>query len=91
MYLLGGLQILDGILTQFIVGYGLVGESNPLVIATIKDGSFLLLKILGAVLSVVIMYLVYRRFPRLALPATSSIVAFYGAVAFWNVLVLVGS
>jgi hypothetical protein len=88
--LLGGLQILDGILTQFIVGYGLVGESNPLVIALIKDGNFLWLKILGAVLSVVIMYLIHRRFPRLALVAISSMVAFYGAVAFWNMLVLVG-
>lgn len=89
--LLGGLQILDGVLTQFLVGRGVVQESNPLVVSLISAGNFLWVKVLGAVLSIVIMCLVYHRFPRLALTAASSIVAFYGAVAFWNVLVLVGN
>ncbi len=57
---------------------------EPLVLG----GGFLLLKVAGAVFSVVVIYFTYRLFPRLALAAASGMVAFYGAVAFWNILVL---
>lgn len=53
-------------------------EGNPLVEPLVLGGDFLLLKVAGAI------------FPRLALTAASGMVAFYGAVAFWNALVLLG-
>ncbi len=88
--LLGSLQIADGLLTQFLVGSGVVKEGNPLVEPLVLGGDFLLLKVAGAIFSVAAIYFIYRLFPRLALTAASGIVAFYGALAFWNVLVLLG-
>ncbi len=86
--LLGGLQVADGLLTQFLVGGGIVKEGNPLMEPLVLGGSFLPLKVAGAIFSVAVIYFTYRLFPRLALGAASGMVAFYSAVAFWNILVL---
>ncbi len=88
--LLGSLQVVDGMLTQFLVENGVVKEGNPLVEPLVLGGNFLPLKVVGAIFSVVVIYFIHRLFPRLALTAASGMVAFYGAVAFWNVLVLLG-
>lgn len=88
--LLGSLQVMDGMLTQFLVENGVVKEGNPLVEPLVLGGNFLLLKVVGAIFSVVVIYFIHRLFPRLALTAASGMVAFYGAVAFWNALVLLG-
>jgi len=88
LVLLGGLQIADGLLTQLLVGNGVVSEGNPLVEPLVLGGNFLFLKVAGAIFSVVVIHFIYRVFPRLALTAATGMVAFYGAVAFWNILVL---
>lgn len=82
--LLIGFEVWDGIITQFLVRNGLVKEGNPLLEPIIMEGNFLLLKIIGVLFSVLILWGLYQRFPRLVLPATSSIVMFYGIVTAWN-------
>lgn len=84
LILLGGLQISDGIITNFFVRNGLVQEGNPLMEPIVREGNFLLLKIIGVLLSVLILWSIYRRFPRVTLIASSSIAMFYGAVIAWN-------
>lgn len=77
-------------LTQFLVENGVVKEGNPLVEPLVLGSNFLLLKIVGAVFSVAVIYFIHRLFPRLALTAASGMIAFYGAVALWNLLVFLG-
>ena len=85
---LSGLEISDGIITNFFVRNGLVQEANPLMESIVKQGDFLLLKIIGVCLCGLILWILYKRFPRVTLIVTSSIVMFYGAVIVWNLGVL---
>jgi len=85
--LLSGLEILDGITTTFFVRHGFVQEGNPLMEPIIREGNFLLLKVIGALLCVLILWGMYQRFPRVTLMTTSSVVMFYGAVMAWNLSV----
>lgn len=85
--MLSGLEILDGITTTFFVRHGLVQEGNPLMEPIVREGNFLLLKVIGALLCVLILWGMYKRFPRVTLMTTSSVVMFYGAVMAWNLSV----
>ena len=84
LILLGGFEISDGIFTHLLVRNGLVQEGNPLMESIVREGNFLLLKVAGVLLCVLILWCLYQRFPRLILITTSSIVIFYGAVIAWN-------
>lgn len=84
LILLGGFEISDGIITHFLVRNGLVREGNPLMETIVREGNFLLLKVVGVLLSVLVLWGIYKRFPKVTLTATSSIVLFYGLVMVWN-------
>jgi hypothetical protein len=86
--LLVALEAADGILTYAAVGKGLVREGNPLVQTFAGTGNFLLMKISGAVLGALLLWLVFRRFPRASLIATSSILIVYAVVLTWNLSIL---
>ena len=85
---LGGIEVWDGIITQFFVGNNLVQEANPLMAPVVKQGDFLLLKILGAFLCVLILWFLYQRFPKVTLAVTSIIFSFYIAIIVWNLQVI---
>jgi len=82
--LLAGFEISDGMITHLLVKNGLVQEGNPLMESIVMEGNFLLLKVIGVLICVLILWDIYKRFPRIALIATSSVVTFYGAVIAWN-------
>ena len=82
--LLGGLEIWDGLITHWVVRNGLVQEANPFIRSIVMDGNFLLLKITGVFLCVLILWGMYRHAPRVTTITTLSIVLFYGAVTLWN-------
>lgn len=88
LILLSGFEISDGIITSLVIGNGLIQESNPWVEPIASEGNFLLLKVIGVLLSVLILWGVYKRFPKLALTAASSVVIFYAVVLVWNFGVL---
>jgi hypothetical protein len=86
-YLLGtliGLVTLDGVLTEFLVGRGAAREVNPLLQPLVGDIGFMVLKVVGALLCALILWDVYRRFPRVGLIATSVAVAGYTLIVVWN-------
>ena len=82
--MLSGFELADGIATHFLVKNGLVQEGNPLLESIVREGNFLLFKVLGVLLCVLILWGMYKRFRKVTLIATSSIVMFYGAVMTWN-------
>lgn len=86
-YLLGLLVVLviaDGVLTQFLVSGGLAREGNPFLQPLVGTAAFLVLKVAGALLAAFILWDVYRRFPRVAVIATSCFVFVYGVIVLWN-------
>ncbi len=86
--LLVALEAADAILTYSAVDTGTVQEANPLMQGLAGTGDFLLMKVSGAILCALLLWLVYRRFPRVSLVAASSIVIFYAAVLSWNLSIL---
>ena len=84
LILMSGFEISDGIITHFLVRNSLVQEANLLVEPIVREGNFLLLKVTGVLLCVLILWRMYKYIPRVIVIITSSIVMFYGAVMAWN-------
>jgi hypothetical protein len=87
LFLLGGFEVSDGIITHLLAGNGLVREANPLMTSIVREGNFLMLKVIGGLFCVLILWYLYRRFRKMTLIATSSVVLFYGVVIVWNMWV----
>ncbi len=86
-YLLGLLIILeiaDGLLTNFLIKGGLAREGNPFLVPIVGETGFIVLKVVGVLLCAVILWDIYRRFPRVALVTTWCFVVFYGVILLWN-------
>ena len=83
--------ILDGLLTELLISRGLVREINPFLQPLVGDIGFMVLKVVGALLCALILWDIYRRFPKLAAIATWIAVAGYGVIVAWNAsLFLIG-
>lgn len=88
LLLMFGLEIMDAVITHFLVGVGYVQEGNPLMASIVSEGDFILLKITGILVCLPLLLILYKRFPRLATVTMSSIIAFYGMVISWNLTVV---
>jgi Domain of unknown function (DUF5658) len=84
----GLLSLCDLLVTQRFVGMGLVAEHNPVVAGLISDHSFAPIKLLGIILSLSMLWCIYKRFPRLAGAAAVLITVFYSVVLIWNISVI---
>ena len=82
--LLCSLEVLDGITTHWAATKGLIREWNPLVNHIAGDWYFILMKAFGALFCSFILYRIYKRFPKIGIISTNSIVMFYGIVLLWN-------
>jgi len=91
MYPLSALVILvisDGVLTNVLVSDGLAREANPFLVPLVGAGSFLALKVAGALFCALLLWDIYRRQPRMALVGTYCIAAAYGGIVVWNLSML---
>jgi hypothetical protein len=76
--------ILDGLLTEFLLRRGVVREINPFLQPLVGDIGFMVLKVVGALLCALLLWDIYRRFPRMAVITTWIAVAGYGVIVVWN-------
>jgi hypothetical protein len=86
-YLLGllvGFEILDGVLSYFLIKNDLGREANLFLQPLVGDVNFLILKVVGGFICALILWDIYRRFPRLALVTTSCFTVVYAAIASWD-------
>ncbi len=77
-------EILDGVLTHFLVRDGLAREGNPFLMPLVGETNFLILKVVGVLLAALILWDIYKRQPRVALATTGFFVAVYAAIVLWN-------
>jgi hypothetical protein len=82
--LLGGLQVSDGVMTDLLVRSNVVQEGNKFMEPFVRDGSFLILKIIGAIACIAVLKLLSKRFSRAAFLAGSLAAAFYCGIIAWN-------
>ena len=86
-YLLGLLIVFvisDGLLTQLLIKGGLAREGNPLLVPIVGEAGFIVLKVVGVLLCALILWDIYKRFPKVALISTTCFVVFYGVIVLWN-------
>ena len=86
-YLLGllvGFEITDGVLSYFLIRSGLGREANPFLKSIVGDVNFLILKVVGGLICALILWDIHKRFPRVALIATSCFTLFYAVIVSWN-------
>jgi len=78
------LVISDGVITQFLIRGGLAREGNPLLEPLVGTGGFLVVKVAGALICALIMWDIYRQWPKLALTSCSCLVVAYAGIVLWN-------
>jgi hypothetical protein len=78
------LVLLDGLITEYLMDGGGAKEANPFLEPLVGQTGFMILKAVGALLVAVILWDVYRRFPRVAVIAAWIAVAGYLGIVLWN-------
>jgi hypothetical protein len=84
LYALFCIVVADGLITQFLVrgGHGL--EVNPFLRAWVGQGWFLAIKVSGAFLATLLLWIKYNVKPRLVYTITVVVLAFYTTIVLWN-------
>ena len=76
--------VADGLISQFLVTGGYGSEANPLLIPWVGQESFLAIKISGAFLATLLLWIKYNVSPRLVYGITVVALAFYTTIVYWN-------
>jgi len=87
LYTLFGLIVPDGLITQFLVTGGHGSEGNPFLRAWVGQGWFLVIKVGGAFLATLLLWINYNKKPRAVYTITVVFLVFYTAIVFWNLYV----
>jgi len=82
--LLASLVVADGLISNYIMGNNFGTESNLLIESLVGQASFILLKIIAAILSAVILWKVFKQRPRLGLVSIILFVSIYTVILWWN-------
>jgi hypothetical protein len=86
-FLIGALAVLvvaDGLISHFLINNGLAHEGNPLLVVLVGKWNFLIIKVVGAFVCSLILWDIYKKWPKLALISTSCFVLFYTVIVSWN-------
>jgi len=87
LYALFGAIVADGLITQFLVTGGHGSEANPFLRAWVGHGWFLVIKVGGAFLATLLLWINYNKRPRAVYTITVVFLVFYTVVVFWNLFV----
>jgi len=87
LYTLFCIIVADGLITQFLVTGGHGSEVNPFLSAWVGHGWFLAIKVSGAFLATLLLWINYNVKPRLVYTITVVFLAFYTIIVFWNLFV----
>ena len=89
-YLLGALIALvvsDGLISHFVVAHGLAYEGNPFLQPLVGEQSFLVIKVVGALLCALILWNIYKRRHQMSVISSWCFVGFYAGIVTWNLYV----
>ena len=87
LYVLFGIIVADGLISQFLVTGGYGSEVNPLLMSLVGRESFLAIKISGAFLATLLLWIKYNVSPRLVYGITVVALGFYTIIVYWNLFV----
>ena len=78
------LVVADGVVTEYLIAQRFAWEFNPLLTVWVGDSGFLLLKAVGSLVAIFILWDISKRSYRTALIASSCLVLLYTVIVFWN-------
>jgi hypothetical protein len=84
-----GIIVADGLISQFLVTGGYGSEGNPLLMSWVGGESFLGIKISGAFLATLLLWIRYNARPRLVSTVAVVALAFYTTIVYWNLFAFV--
>jgi len=87
LYVLFGIIVADGIVSQFLVTGGYGSEGNPLLMSWVGGESFLAIKIAGGFLATLLLWIKYNDRPRLVYTITVVALGLYTIIVYWNLFV----
>ena len=87
LYALFGVIVADGLITQFLVTGGHGSEGNPFLSAWVGHGWFLVIKVGGAFLATLLLWINYNKKPRAVYTITVVFLVVYTVIVFWNLFV----
>lgn len=87
LYTLFGLIVADSLITKFLVTNGYALEVNPFLRAWVGQELFLAIKVSGAFLATLLLWIKYNTKPQLIRTITAVFLVFYTSVVFWNLSV----
>jgi hypothetical protein len=82
------MDIADGFLTNALINSGIAREGNPVLMDVAGGTRFMVIKILGVLLAVLILWDIHRRHPRLAFWVSSVFLLIYAGIVSWNLHLL---
>ncbi|MFC1899173.1 DUF5658 family protein [Chloroflexota bacterium] len=87
LYVLFGLIVADGLITKFLVTNGYALEVNPFLRTWVAQELFLTIKVAGAFLATLLLWIKYNTHPKFTNIITVVFLIFYTGVIFWNLSV----
>ena len=87
LYTLFALIVTDGLLTEFLVINGHALELNPFLQAWVGQELFITIKVSGAFLAILLLWIQYNKKPRLIYTISSVFLVLYTSIVFWNMSV----
>jgi len=93
-YLLGiliALVVSDGLISRFLVTEKLGREANPFLQSLVGKDVFLAIKVLGVLLCALILWDIYKQWPKLAKISSLCFVVLYSGIVLWNLYVFFGA
>ena len=91
LYTLFCLIVADGLITQFLVTNGHASEVNPFLQTWVGQDLFLAIKISGAFLATLLLWIKYNTETKSVYRITAVFLAFYTSIVFWNLFVCLTS
>jgi hypothetical protein len=91
LYVLFALIVADGILSDYLVSQNLGRELNPVLSTLMGGGQFMLVKVCGALLVIILMWKLYKRQQGLAIIGSLCSLVFYTGIIYWNIFALLFS
>jgi len=87
LYTLFALIVADGLITQFLVTNGHALEANPFLRAWVGQDYFLAIKVSGAFLATLLLWVKHSTYPKLTNIISTVFMTLYAGIVFWNLSV----
>jgi hypothetical protein len=91
LYALFSIIVADGLITKFLVTSGYASEVNPFLQAWVDQDLFFAIKVSGAFLVTILLWIKYNAKPKLIYTITAVFLAFYTSILFWNLFVFINT